>query len=75
MPQHPSGGPSLPPPTHAEHGFIGNEGFAALHKWRSPRVDQDVIGSGTISIPDLGIVLSLDEIYADPWGEGMPGEA
>jgi hypothetical protein len=34
-----------------------------------------VIGSGTISIPDLGISLSLDEIYADPWGEEMPEEA
>jgi Uma2 family endonuclease len=38
-------------------------------------VDQDVIGSGEISIPDLGVTLSLDEIYADPWSEEMPGEA
>jgi Uma2 family endonuclease len=38
-------------------------------------VDQDVIGSGTMAIPDLGVTLSLDEIYADPWGEEAPGEA
>jgi Uma2 family endonuclease len=38
-------------------------------------VDQDVIGSGTVAIPDLGVTLSLDEIYADPWGEAAPGEA
>lgn len=38
-------------------------------------VDHDLIGSGEISIPDLGATLSLDEIYADPWSEGLPGEA
>ena len=38
-------------------------------------VDQDVIGSGTVAILDLGVTLSLDEIYADPWGEEAPGEA
>lgn len=37
-------------------------------------VDQDVIGSGSIAIPDLGVTLSLEEIYADPWGEAVPGE-
>lgn len=37
-------------------------------------VDHDVIGSGTISIPEPGITLSLDEIYADPWGEEVPEE-
>ena len=38
-------------------------------------VDQDVIGSGTVAIPGLGVSLSLDEIYADPWDEAAPGEA
>jgi Uma2 family endonuclease len=38
-------------------------------------VDQDVIGSGTVPILELGVTLSLDEIYADPWGEETPGEA
>jgi Uma2 family endonuclease len=38
-------------------------------------VDQDVIGSGTMAIPGLGVRLSLDEIYADPWAEAAPGEA
>lgn len=38
-------------------------------------VDQDVIGSGTVALPDLGVTLSLDEIYADPWSKEVPGEA
>ena len=38
-------------------------------------VDQDVIGSGAVAILSLGVRLSLDEIYADPWAEAAPGEA
>lgn len=31
--------------------------------------DHDLIGSGTVRIEPLGVELSLDEIYHDPWGE------
>jgi Uma2 family endonuclease len=33
--------------------------------WR----DQDVIGSGPLRIESLDVELTLEEIYADPWGE------
>ena len=31
--------------------------------------ERDLIGSGTVRIEPLGIELTLDEIYHDPWGE------
>jgi hypothetical protein len=33
-------------------------------------VDRDRIGSGTVQVPGLEVELKLDEIYADPWGQG-----
>lgn len=31
--------------------------------------DHDTIGSGTVHVPVLGVTISMDEIYADPWAE------
>jgi Uma2 family endonuclease len=33
--------------------------------WR----ERDIVGSGTVRIEPLGVELTLDEIYHDPWGE------
>lgn len=31
--------------------------------------DQDVVGSGTVHVEALGVELTPDELYDDPWGE------
>lgn len=31
--------------------------------------DQDVVGSGTVHVEALGVELTLDGLYDDPWGE------
>ena len=39
--------------------------------WR----DHDVIGSGTVTVAGLGVRLTLDEIYHDPWAGADEAEA
>jgi Uma2 family endonuclease len=39
--------------------------------WR----DHDVIGSGTVTVGGLGVRLTLDEIYHDPWASADEAEA